>query len=76
MSATSIAGGGPPARQRLLCAVSENGQVYAAITSATKNRLVVGVPHSGHLLDAIRSKFGLPPGPSSAYDLEIASHTT
>ena len=76
MSATSIAGGASPAQQRLVCAVSEDGQAYAATTSATKDRLVAGVPHSGRLLDAIRSKFGLPPGPSSTYDLEIGSHAT
>ena len=63
MSTTSIAGGASPAQQRLVCAVSEDGQAYAATTSATKDRLVAGVPHSGRLLDAIRSKFGLPPGP-------------
>ena len=76
MSTTSIAGGTSPAQQRLVSAVSEDGQAYAATTSATKDRLVAGVPHSGRLLDAIRSKFGLPPGPSSTYDLEIGNHAT
>ena len=70
LSATSVLDGASPARQRLVCGVAESGAAYAVMTLTDNGRLIEGVPSGGRLLDAIRSKFGLPPGPSSSCDLE------
>jgi len=73
LSATSIITGARPARQRLVCGVAQSGQAYALMTRACSGRLIGGIPHGGHLLDAIRSKFGLPPGRPSLCDLELTT---
>jgi len=71
MSATSITRGGRPVRRRLVCGCSDNGEAYALMTVPGGSELIEGTPHSGLLLDIIRSKFGLPPGPATCHDLII-----
>jgi hypothetical protein len=56
---------------RFVCGVSEKGDAYSVATLSTGERCVEGTPVGGYLLDAMRSKFGYPPGPESPYDLEI-----
>ena len=58
---------------RMVCAVSREGEAYCTLVLQVGQRLAEGEPHSGRLLDSIRSKFGLPPGPPSAYDLDIST---
>jgi hypothetical protein len=55
----------------LLCAVSREGEAYCAM-EPDGGRLVQGTPHSGRILDLLRSKFGLPPGCPSRYDLAVS----
>ncbi len=56
----------------MVCAVSREGEAYYTMVLSAGRRVAAGEPHSGRLLDSIRSKFGLPPGPPSAYDLDIS----
>jgi hypothetical protein len=56
---------------RFVCGLSEKGEAYSVVTLATGEGYVEGTPVRGYLLDAMRSKFGYPPGPESPYDLEI-----
>jgi hypothetical protein len=56
----------------VICAVSEEGEAYAVVSSSA-GRQAHGVPTRGRLLDLIRAKLFLPPGPSSVHDLEMAS---
>ncbi len=55
-------------KRPLLCAVSREGEAYCAM-GPDGGYLVEGTPHSGRLLDVLRSKLGLPPVPPSPYDL-------
>ena len=65
----------PPRRKEKLacaiCAVSAEGQAYAALVLPGGRQLAEGVPASGRLLDIMLGKFGLPPGPPCPFDLEI-----
>jgi hypothetical protein len=82
--ATAFAAGVPsarvsrrPARKKgkvacVICAVSAEGEAYAALVLPDGRQLAEGVPEGGHLLDLMLAKFGLPPGPPCAFDLEIA----
>ena len=56
----------------LVCGVAADGDAYAMMVSAGRV-LIEGAPSSGRLLDVIRSKFQLPPGPPSAHDLDLAA---
>jgi hypothetical protein len=56
----------------VICAVSEEGEAYAVLSSSGGQQ-AHGVPTRGRLLDLIRAKLFLPPGPSSVHDLEMAS---
>jgi hypothetical protein len=82
MTATACTGPLPPSRGRrsrawkqgrMVCAVSREGEAYCTLVLAEGRRVAEGEPHSGRLLDSIRSKFGLAPGPPSAYDLDIGA---
>jgi hypothetical protein len=75
LSASSVVDRASPTRQRLVCGVSRSGEAYAVISSPTGGQLIEGVPHNGRLLDAIRSKLGLPPGPPAVSDLELNDST-
>ena len=55
---------------RLLCAVDDDGDAYAVL-AFSDGRRVQGQPAGGLLLDAIRAKFFLPPGPASPYALDV-----
>lgn len=57
----------------LVYGVSREGEVYAGIAAATGQPMVELEVRAGRLLDALRSKFGLPPGPPSVYDLQMSS---
>jgi hypothetical protein len=57
-------------RGLLICAVAASGDAHAVL-QLTDGRRVAGPPSSGCLLDAIRAKFGLPPGPVSPYTLDV-----
>jgi hypothetical protein len=61
-----------PARGTIFCAVSEDGDAYAVVKLANGAE-VYGVPTSGRVLDLVRSKLMLPPGPTSTNDLEMTS---
>jgi hypothetical protein len=56
----------------LLFAVSEDGDAYAVVIEADGSQ-VHGVPTRGRLLDLVRSKLFLPPGPFSDHDLEMTA---
>ena len=58
-------------RARVVCAVSAEGEAYAALVLARGQLLVEGEPQGGRMLDSILAKFGLPPGPPCPYDLEL-----
>jgi hypothetical protein len=71
-SPTSNGPGRGPIIDNLICAVSEEGEAYAVLSSS-EGMQTHGVPTGGRLLDLIRAKLFLPPGPSSVHDLEMAS---
>jgi len=60
-------------RVHLVCAVSRNGEAYAAVAIPTGRGFVEGTPNGGRLLDALLSKFGYPPGLECTHDLDIGS---
>lgn len=51
-------------RGRFVCAVTDTGEAYAVLIGTGGTR-IRGVPTGGRLVDALRSKFGLPPGPAT-----------
>jgi hypothetical protein len=53
--------------------VSAEGEPYAAMAPSPGCPLLELEVRNGRRLDAVRSKFGLPPGPPSRYDLEMSS---
>ena len=55
---------------RLVCAVSAEGETYAAL-KLPDGPLAQGEPEGGRLLDLLLAKFGLPPGPPCPYDIEL-----
>ena len=72
----------PPLLQRadragcLRCLVygsSREGEPFAAMSISVGEPVVELDARAGRGLDAIRSKFGLPPGLPSAYDLEVSN---
>jgi hypothetical protein len=70
-----------PARTKVkpacaICAVSAEGEAYAALVLPGGRQLAEGVPASGRLLDIMLDKFGLPPGPPCPFDLEITPEPT
>jgi hypothetical protein len=78
--ATALAGRPPSGRSRkqsgrmrglLVCGVSRQGEAYCAMAPAGRP-YVEGLPRGGRLLDDLRAKFGLPPGPPSPYDLDVS----
>jgi hypothetical protein len=60
---------------RVVCAVSAEGEAYAALVLARGQLLVEGEPQGGRMLDSLLAKFGLPPGPPCPYDLELTQHS-
>jgi hypothetical protein len=56
----------------LVYGVSDEGEAYAA-TGVPAGPLVELEVRGGRLFDVMRTKFGLPPGPPSVYDLEMCS---
>jgi hypothetical protein len=61
-----------PAKGTITCAVSEDGDAYAVVKMADGAE-IYGVPTSGRVLDLVRSKLMLPPGPKSTSDLEMTA---
>ncbi|MGH9104958.1 MAG: hypothetical protein ACRDZX_03815, partial [Acidimicrobiales bacterium] len=59
-----------PRSGHVICAVAEDGVAYAVLVGAD-GRNLEGTPSSGRLLDLVRSKFGMPAGPASSFDLEL-----
>jgi hypothetical protein len=66
--------GQDPVMRCLVYGISAEGEANAAIAMSVGEPLVELEVRGGRRLDAVRSKFGLPPGAPSPYDLQMTSN--